>query len=270
VLRLKKLKVDVAEKGVGKFSEYSGNAIRGAVGRALTRLFCVRGEPLCERGYCPRVNGCVYSTCFKPEAAFPRYCGSPPSPFVVEPFENGGRSFNITLFGYAVERADEFAAAAKTITRLNGAAVEVCAVSQVYDSVWRYGGTPSVSAVELDFVTPALFSKDNFTAEDMTFPFFMDNLLARISGIIDCFEDDPFSIEYGLVCRKPFIRTETDMQEVTIRQRGFDTGGFVGRTRFFGDLAPYMPYIDLGAQVHIGKKSTRGFGKYDLKFLWES
>ncbi|MDR0221894.1 MAG: CRISPR system precrRNA processing endoribonuclease RAMP protein Cas6, partial [Lachnospiraceae bacterium] len=38
--------------------------------------------------------------------------------------------------------------------------------------------------------------------------------------------------------------------------------GFVGTVSYFGDVTRYLPYIDLGSQIHIGKKTTRACGEY--------
>ena len=42
--------------------------------------------------------------------------------------------------------------------------------------------------------------------------------------------------------------------------------GIVGSVRYKGDITKYLPYIDLGSQIHIGKKTTRGCGEYEFEF----
>ena len=32
--------------------------------------------------------------------------------------------------------------------------------------------------------------------------------------------------------------------------------GILGEARYFGDVTRYLPYIDLGTQLHLGKKTT--------------
>lgn len=41
-------------------------------------------------------------------------------------------------------------------------------------------------------------------------------------------------------------------------------GGFVATATFAGDLAPFAPFLRLGAMVHVGKGTAFGLGKYRL------
>ena len=42
-------------------------------------------------------------------------------------------------------------------------------------------------------------------------------------------------------------------------------GGFVGEITFEGDLSEFIPYIQAGQHVHIGKGTSFGLGKYIMK-----
>ena len=42
-------------------------------------------------------------------------------------------------------------------------------------------------------------------------------------------------------------------------------GGFVGDITFEGDLAEFIPYLQAGEHVHIGKGTSFGLGKYIMK-----
>ena len=44
-------------------------------------------------------------------------------------------------------------------------------------------------------------------------------------------------------------------------------GGLRGRIRFEGDLSPFMPYLELGEQVHVGINTSFGLGKYKMARL---
>lgn len=42
-------------------------------------------------------------------------------------------------------------------------------------------------------------------------------------------------------------------------------GGFVGEITFEGNIEPFMPLIKAGEVLHVGKGTTFGFGKYEIK-----
>lgn len=41
-------------------------------------------------------------------------------------------------------------------------------------------------------------------------------------------------------------------------------GGFVGQVTYIGDIAKFIPFIALGEQIHIGRNTTFGLGKYKV------
>ena len=50
----------------------------------------------------------------------------------------------------------------------------------------------------------------------------------------------------------------------TTRTAGIPVGGFVGRLRIEGDLAPVWPLLCLGVIIHAGSGTALGLGRYDL------
>jgi len=42
-------------------------------------------------------------------------------------------------------------------------------------------------------------------------------------------------------------------------------GGFIGSITFEGDLEPFLPFLLLGEYVHVGKGTSFGLGKYEIK-----
>jgi CRISPR/Cas system endoribonuclease Cas6 (RAMP superfamily) len=41
-------------------------------------------------------------------------------------------------------------------------------------------------------------------------------------------------------------------------------GGFVGSITFEGDFEPFLPFLLLGEQIHVGKGTSFGLGKYEI------
>ena len=42
-------------------------------------------------------------------------------------------------------------------------------------------------------------------------------------------------------------------------------GGFMGSVTFKGDFGDFIPFLLLGEQVHVGKGTSFGLGKYQLR-----
>jgi hypothetical protein len=58
-----------------------------------------------------------------------------------------------------------------------------------------------------------------------------------------------------------------DFPRFSSRQQSLmDFGGWVGRIGFRGDFAPFLPYLLLGANLHIGRHTSFGFGRFRCSF----
>lgn len=58
-----------------------------------------------------------------------------------------------------------------------------------------------------------------------------------------------------------------DWQRYSFRQREqLPFGGLKGQLAFFGDIAPALPLLLLGEQLHLGGKTTFGLGRYRLLY----
>jgi hypothetical protein len=49
------------------------------------------------------------------------------------------------------------------------------------------------------------------------------------------------------------------------QKRRMPFGGLIGDITFEGDLAPFLPFIRLGEWVNVGKKTTFGLGRYEIR-----
>ena len=246
--------------------KFYGNFVRGALGWKLGEIFCKQNSVICEKGAeCDFVADCVYSSCFKTMFAGDNSSGSVPPPFSIEPMSDN--FFTVTLFGSACARCGEYMSALSEINKLGNIEIEVIEVSEIYRRDWNYGTTRGITDIELEFITPTHITIDGKLAEELPFPLFIDNLLSRISHILDIYGEEPFFLEYGIVTRKPYINTKNNLKIVSVKQQGFVKSGVVGKVYFHGELDKYMPYIDLGTQIHVGKLAASGFGVYNLKIF---
>jgi len=269
---------------------FLGNTLRGCLGRAFLRQNCILASPDCED--CSRRGGCVYPSIFKvaqSTAEFPTM----PAPFVIRAPEIGKRqwragesmTFSIMLFGVAVRRSAEVMQAASAIFEGRFAQTEgAFALRTVRDgfngqsgpndlqvAVWSDAGAmdiPPAQAIKIRFLSPTQIYQARFVVDKPEFALFMDSLFARISAIIDLYGEEEFTLPYARLCRKPQVTTQFSTQRVSIpqnhRQR---VDGILGEILYEGEITRYLPYLDLGTQLHIGKKTTRGCGQYEIEIF---
>lgn len=132
---------------------------------------------------------------------------------------------------------------------------------------------PNVAhGIELEFLTPTNIKGAGHWASDLRFEHFIGDLLHRIRFLsyFHCGED--FNVDTS-VLRKA---ANSVMHESHLRWFGSDrrshraessipVGGFIGRIRYSGNLAPFLPFIYLGEYLHIGPYTALGYGQYRLR-----
>lgn len=272
---------------------YLGNTIRGALGNTLVRLYCHQSGPNCET--CKNKDDCIYAQLFKATRR-PEGFATVPNPFVIEvPADNKhcyqkGEElvFRILLFGRAIYRIREIIEAVDQIFMGCFANTKDCIVlEKVWDSytdqiiyqfnhfvcnaearIWSDEHRDKImenQEIKLSFLSPTQILKQKKLFMTWDFSDFMDHLFSRISNMIDLYGKGEFVIPYGLSYRKPHVLTTSNLKKVRIPQGKNFFDGFIGSVTFSGKLNRYMPYIDLGTQLHIGKLTTRGFGKYEIE-----
>ncbi len=129
-------------------------------------------------------------------------------------------------------------------------------------------------ALSLSFVTPTRIMYDGHFVFELEFHMLIRQLLRRISllGYFHC-NADPAEVDFRGIIKKA--------EDVTVKKRDFrwydwerysarqdarmKMGGFVGEITFEGDIGPFMPLIKAGEILHVGKGTTFGLGKYQVK-----
>lgn len=97
---------------------------------------------------------------------------------------------------------------------------------------------------------------------------FFRRLISRIQSLsqlyTDCrpdFPDPELSINFG---SEKFL-TEWNWQRFSGTQdQKIPSDGVVGKWIFHGDIQPFLPYIELGELLHVGKGAVYGMGKYKI------
>lgn len=256
---------------------------------------CILCEGKCEKHdkkfefICPHAADCVYGSVFKNRTI---RGNSIPNPFVVEVPNDDKREykkgdvlcFNISLFGSAVGFTEHVIKAAEYMLKGRFATYYNCMrlnrvinfftnetvyeneqlIGYMYEYLWSDAGAiQSINEVKITFISPVqIINNNDELILDLSFPMFIDRLFSRIADIIDFYEDDEFVLPYNLCFKKPLVDTKSNLFIKTVKQEKQMAKGLKGSLVFQGDLTRYMPYIDLGSQLHIGKLATRGFGEY--------
>ena len=201
---------------------------------------------------------------------------SVPNPFVISaPYPSKGEygagdafSFSVTLFGAACAFEQAVVDGAKDMCKGKLANAQLVEVETLYRREWSDVGAESIphcDALTINFHSPTEIHVLGQAVKQLEFALFIDRLFSRISSIVDNYGESEFVLPYSLVAKKPFVRAECDLRSVVFKTSEQPVSGILGQVRYFGDVTHYLPYIDLGSQIHIGKKTTRGCGEYGFE-----
>jgi len=230
---------------------FIGNTLRGALGQAL-----YKNSPY------------VYRNMLKVDRG-----ESIPNPFVISaPYPSNGYyitgetlSFCVTLFGSACAFEQDIINIAEMICEGKIENTQLIESLRVYSRLWSDNGAehiPSCNMLALDFLTPTEIYVKGHLDKQFDFTTFIDRLFGRISGVLDNYGENDFVLPYNLVANKPFIKGEYDLHIAKFRTGEQPIAGVYGCVKYYGDVTRYLPYIDLGSQIHIGRKTTRSCGEY--------
>lgn len=199
--------------------------------------------------------------------------GSTPTPLVISvPYPSKGEykagealTFYITLLGTACVYEAEIIDAAKYMCKGKFDHAQLVDYQQVYSHHWSDEGAahiPHCDTLTVNFLTPAEIFVQGKTTTQLDFALFIDRLFGRISGIIDSFGESEFVLPYHLIVNKPYVTARYDLRTVKFQTNNQPVIGIYGSVQYFGDVTRYLPYVDLGSQIHIGKKTSRACGEY--------
>ena len=132
---------------------------------------------------------------------------------------------------------------------------------------------PNVAhGIELEFLTPTSIKVAGHWTSDLRFEHFIRNLLRRIRllNYFHCGEDLDVDAS-DLFKAADAVRHESHLRWVRAdrwshrAESSVPMGGFIGRIRYKGNLTPFLPFICLGAHLHIGHHTAFGYGQYRLR-----
>ena len=129
-----------------------------------------------------------------------------------------------------------------------------------------------VNGVEIDFRTPTSVKVAGRWTSDLRFEHFIRNLLRRIRllSYFHCGEDldvDAASLLKAAdgVTHESHLRWFRSDRWSHRAGASVPMGGFIGKIRYRGDLTLFLPFIFVGAHLHIGHHTAFGYGQYRVR-----
>ncbi len=276
---------------------YKGSAFRGLFGHALRKTVCVTNMTSCE--LCLLHHHCVYAYMFE---TFNSRNERVAHPFVLEPPLLERRLFppgdslkvNLVLFGKALEYIPFIVLTFKEMGKRGIGAGQgkfwlkevTCGEQVIYDfqtqtvttnfSPMQLSLEPNngldINHVILHFITPTALKINGKITPDINFVSLLKAIVRRIKALsvyhnghtVPEIDIDVAHAERTVKQRMSF-RPFRWKRYSNRQQREIDFSGIIGELELEGDLAPFMPLLQAGEIIHIGRGTVYGMGKYVIE-----
>jgi len=283
-----------------KMPYYQGSTLRGVIGHGLRRVSCDKLAQDCEK--CPENKKCPYAKAFyhieKASVGLLSGINTPPNPYVIYPldkksvYQPGERlAFSLTLFGSGTGYVHHYIMAMDMVKRLrigsNKGRVSLDSIANRNSQLIAGEGiirpeaiisnefVPSkchAKRVKLCIDTPIRLMEEGKPAVNVTFLLLMKNIIRRVTLLYSYYMEKPLETDIETLLEKAKDIRVLDMniqwekrQRYSSRQhKKISIGGFKGSIVFEGMLDEFMPWLELGSIVHVGKGCTLGLGHYSI------
>ncbi|MBI5681706.1 MAG: CRISPR system precrRNA processing endoribonuclease RAMP protein Cas6 [Deltaproteobacteria bacterium] len=140
-------------------------------------------------------------------------------------------------------------------------------------SLFPNPSTHNSKFITLNFLTPTRIIVNGDLVVDLEFHHLIRSLLRRISTISYFHYGERLDLDFkGLIERAQAVKVKDrdtewhDWERYSARQDvRMKMGGFVGKVVFEGEMSEFMPFIKVGEILHVGKGTSFGLGKYEIK-----
>ena len=88
-----------------------------------------------------------------------------------------------------------------------------------------------------------------------------------VPGWKSCVDEGVYSAIETLQLREENCRWQAQARYSMRQQKRMDMDGLTGRFIIQGELAPLLPLLVLGEQLHCGKNTVFGLGRYQFRML---
>ena len=234
-----------------------------------------------------------------------RTYGDVPRPFVIDPLDTRAEyrkgesfSFQLTLIGRAIDYLPYFLVSFRELGemgigkgrgRFQLAHVRTDDGESIYDGdtqmvhnlnnarsfddIQRETESLPTDELTLRLLTPTRITHEGALTDQLPFHVFWRRLIGRISALTYFHCGESLEMDFkGLIEKAMTVETTKttlrwkDWTRYSSRQdRKMQLGGLVGSVTYAGDLAEFIPFVMLGAFLHVGKNATFGLGKYRVE-----
>jgi hypothetical protein len=130
--------------------------------------------------------------------------------------------------------------------------------------------TSGASQVSIHLQTPLRIKSDNHLQASLPFSLLVRAMLRRVSVLFNAWGTGEPDLDYrGMVARSEQVKVIDgrlrwhEWERYSNRQeQAMNFGGMMGSVTYLGELAEYLPLIELCQRLHIGKQTTFGLGKF--------
>jgi len=279
---------------------FKGNVFRSGLGMILRRLACLKPRQE-ECHSCSRNQDCIYCYIFNtlpPEdSEIFTGCNEIPRPFVISVTDSrtvipkdGILQFDLTLIGKATESLPYFIIAFQQLGELGigkgRSKYKIRRVSDKTGDVYTDEspflrkpviggitmGPKTCTGLQLAFETPLRLRYQGEIVRVPEFHIILRNLLRRLSLLTYFHLGYQLDVDFSRLIERAqevrLVRDDTSwctLQRYSRRQnQSVSLSGFTGRAEYLGELGQFLPVLALGQEVHVGKSTVIGLGKYRM------
>jgi len=142
-------------------------------------------------------------------------------------------------------------------------------------SRWPAPPTRPIQHISLRLTTPTLIKyQGTILREPPPFHVLIRTLMRRLSSMSVFYGNGKWDIDYShWIQRAESVRLIASRTRwvnwnrySTRQKRRIPLGGLVGELNYEGDITPFIPLLQIGRLIHIGKGAVFGHGQYDMNW----
>ena len=133
-----------------------------------------------------------------------------------------------------------------------------------------------ISTIRVQFATPMELKQNQRIVERPDFPILFARVRDRIANLRAIYGAGPLELDFqGIGARAGLVRmTECRMRHEAVERRSSRTGqshsigGFVGVAEYEGDLAEFLPWLEVAGYTGVGRQAVWGKGEIRVSAGW--
>ena len=297
-ISLLKFRAVFAARGGGVLPDFLGSTIRGVFGHCMREFACRYQEETLPCHQCRERKGCLYALCFSSAGGE----AGAVNPFVLYPliqgktqWREGDRcAFDLTVIGDMTGQSGIFLHGLRAMeTKGWGAARIPFALEHILDPtsgrilyagsrVWNanirsrpFTWEPrKAKSALVQFDTPVRVVHSQELCQSLDFETLIRFISRRVALLTKAYTDQILEWDESLYTEAARVRTVQEewrsvpFTRYSMTQKGerLDLPAITGWALYEGDLEPFVPILEVGALLQVGKNTTHGFGHYTVSY----